>query len=195
MTGSHNPAPGSLETGSQQPTPRRCAAETLAPPNHRDLRGYRCRGEAGFQTRGHCQSCFSSCSKLTRGRRGLQGGASSRTRESVGVGVGVGRAGAAPRWTVPAAEGAGCGDSRRNPGGECGAWNRRGRGGAWPERGRWPGLSPPLQSLRARARPSARLLASSPSSASSERGWFVGRLDSLVVYDSLNPHTFHSSPL
>lgn len=93
MTGSHNPAPGSLETGSQQPTPRRCAAETLAPPNHRDLRGYRCRGEAGFQTRGHCQSCFSSCSKLTRGRRGLQGGASSRTRESVGVGVGGGEGG------------------------------------------------------------------------------------------------------
>lgn len=96
---------------------------------------------------------------------------------------------------VPAAERAGGGDSGRYPGGECGAWSRRGRGGAWPERGRWPGLSPRLLSLRARATPSAPLLASSPSSASSERGRFVGRLDSLVVYDSLNPHTFHSSPL
>lgn len=63
------------------------------------------------------------------------------------------------------------------------------------EGGRWPGLSPPLQPRRAPAKSSAPLLASSPSSASCERVWFVGRRDPLVAYDSLNPHTFHSSPL
>lgn len=163
------------------------------PPNPSDPRGCCRRGEAGFEIRGHCQSCFSSCSKLTRGRRGLLGGVSRWRRESV---MGVGRAGAAPPpWTVPAAAGACCCHSGRSPGGECGAWNRRGRGGAWPGRGRWPGLSLPLQPLRAPATPSTQLLASSPSSASSERCWLMERRDPLVVYDSLNPHAFHSSPL
>ena len=55
--------------------------------------------------------------------------------KGIGGGGGVGRAGAAPRWTGPAAAGARRGDGGRSPGGDCGAWNRRGRGGAWLGRG------------------------------------------------------------
>lgn len=186
MTSSHTPAPACWRQAAHSQTPRTCAGVTLAPPNPSDSRGSCRRGEAGCEARGRGQSCLSSCSKLTRGRRGLLGGASPRRRESV-----VGRASSAPRWTVPAAAGACGGDSGRSPGGESGARNRRGRGGAWPG-----SPSPPLQPQRAHAKPSAPLLASSPCSASCERRaglWGDGIPWRLTR--SLNPHTFHSSPL
>lgn len=103
--------------------------------------------------------------------------------------VGVGRAGAAARRTVPAAAGARCCATGRSPGGECGAWSRRGPGGAWPGKGR-----------AARPRPAAgdperRAPSSSPSAAASERRWSVGRRDPLGVHDSLSPRAFSFKPL
>lgn len=61
----------------------------------------------------------------------------------------MGRAGSALRWTGPAAAGARCGDGGRSPGGDCGAWNRRGRGGARLERGE---VARPLPAAPAAAR-------------------------------------------
>lgn len=97
-TSSCKPVPRSLETGCK--TASRCTAAPRkllpprppAPPNPGDLRGHSCRGESGLETRSHCQSCFSSSSKLTRRRRGLPGGESPPRRES---GEGEGRGGRA----------------------------------------------------------------------------------------------------
>lgn len=165
-----------------------------APPNPGNPRGCCGPGGEGLETRGHCQSCFSFRSKLTRGRRGLLGGASRRRRESVvevgwgGLALLFGGRGQRPQELVAATAGAARAETVV-PGTAAGEAVHGWKGG------RWPGLSPPLQPRRAPAKPSAPLLASSPSSASCERFWFVGRRDPLVAYDSLNPHTFHSSPL
>ncbi|XP_061270583.1 uncharacterized protein LOC133246373 [Bos javanicus] len=118
-----------------------------APPNPGNPRLLRT-GRRGFGNPRPLPKLFLLSLKVDQGAA-RAAGRRVPAEKGIGGGGGVGRAGAAPRWTGPAAAGARCGDGGHSPGGDCGAWNRRGRGGAWLGRGE---VARPLPAAPAAAR-------------------------------------------